>query len=199
MKEKRMAGDYEIFQSFSAGAVEIVLGENLSAPPGERFMCARCSTNALFTQYSGVQTSDNYAEIAEIYTHRIQAETEKLRDELAKPEREGIRDAPVFEDGCTPVTPDDNLNNRVVLIRADVLKPEYRRATRQYQLCSGGFGASPHSRGTACYCVNLYDGQENRFERYDILGTVSEDQMPGWVKEGLQRIAQQRGSQRDAR
>lgn len=31
---KRMAGDYEIIQSFHIGDQEVVLGENVNAPPG---------------------------------------------------------------------------------------------------------------------------------------------------------------------
>ena len=40
--EKRMAGDYEIIQSFHIGDQEVVLGENVNAPPEERYMCAYC-------------------------------------------------------------------------------------------------------------------------------------------------------------
>lgn len=35
--DKRMAGDYEIIQSFHIGDQEVVLGENVSAPPEEHY------------------------------------------------------------------------------------------------------------------------------------------------------------------
>ena len=70
-EEKRMAGDYVIFQAISVGAVEVVMGDNPNASPGERFMCALCSTNALFAQYGKVMVSDDYSEILEIYAQRI--------------------------------------------------------------------------------------------------------------------------------
>ena len=103
------------------------------------------------------------------------------------------------DSGFVPVTSDDDLNGKVIVIRPDVLKREYQRATRQYQLCTGGFGASPHSRGSACYCTNIYDGSTSRYERRDVLGIVNEDQMPKWVRERLNTAEKQRKRDRDAR
>ena len=52
--DKRMAGDYEIIQSFHIGDQEVVLGENVSAPPEERYMCAYCQQNEML-QYLSVR------------------------------------------------------------------------------------------------------------------------------------------------
>lgn len=198
-EEKRMAGDYEIFQAISIGTREIVMGESPEASADERYMCAYCTMNEIFAQYSGVMVSGDYTEILELFQGRVREETEKLREELAQPEREGIDDRPVTNDGFVPVSYDDELKGKVIVIRPDVLKREYQRATRQYQLCTGGFGASPNSRGSACFCTNIYSGQESRFERRDVLGIVPEDQMPDWVKENLNRLEKQRKRDRDAR
>ena len=198
-EEKRMVGDYEIFQTLSVGAKEIVMGKDPDANPDERFLCAYFNANEITAEYSGVVVSGDYLEILELFLLRLQEETAKLKEALSRPEREGIDDAPVRKEGFVPICYDDDLNGKVVLIKADVLKPEYQRATRQYQLCTGGFGASPHSRGSACFCTNLYDGQSSRFERWDILGTVSPEQMPDWVKAGLERAEKQRKRDRDAR
>ncbi len=199
MKEKRMAGDYEIFQATGIGGKEVVMGESPNAKPKERYMCAYCTMNELFAQYSGVMVSDDYGEILELFSERVREATEKLREELSQPEREGIDDKPVENTGFIPVDNDDDLKGRVIVIRADVLKREYRRATRQYQLCTGGFGASPNSRGSACFCTNIYSGKEGRFERQDVLGIVSEEQMPEWVKVSLNQLEKERKSDRDAR
>ena len=59
-EEKRMAGDYEIFQAISIGTKEIVMGESPNAAQDERYMCAYCTTNDIFAQYSGVMVSDDY-------------------------------------------------------------------------------------------------------------------------------------------
>ena len=198
-EEKRMAGDYEIFQAISIGTKEIVMGESPEASADERYMCAYCTMNEIFAQYSGVMVSGDYTEMLELFQERVREETEKLREEFAQPEREGIDDRPVTNEGFVPVSYDDELKGKVIVIRPDVLKREYQRATRQYQLCTGGFGASPNSRGSACFCTNIYSGQESRFERRDVLGIVPEGQMPGWVKENLNRLEKQRKRERDAR
>ncbi len=199
MKEKRMAGDYEIFQATGIGGEEIVMGESPNAKPKERYMCAYCTMNELFAQYSGVMVSDDYGEILELFSERVREATEKLREELSQPEREGIDDQPVKNTGFIPIESEDDLKGKVIVIREDVLKREYRRATRQYQLCTGGFGASPNSRGSACFCTNIYSGKDWRFERQDVLGIVSEKQMPDWVKARLSRLEKERKRDRDAR
>ena len=93
--------------------------------------------------------------------------------------------------GCDPFTYEDNLTDKVVVIRGDVLRPEYQRATRQLMLCVGGFGAQPNSRGRTCYCISLYDQRETSFYRQDILGTVDPDNLPDWAKDGLGKAIEQ--------
>ena len=76
--------------------------------------------------------------------------------------------------------------------QTEILRREYQTATHQLKLCIGGFGASPHSRGSACFCIDLYSGKEARYERMDVLGTLEADQLPRWAKHGLQTIRQER-------
>ena len=199
LQEKRMAGDYEIFQAISVGIVEIVMGEGPKAEPEERFMCAVCTTNDLFAQYSDVCVSADYAEILELYGQRIASEAEKLMNEVTEIRNRGIDDRTVTDAGFIPLTYEDDLNGKVVVLKPDVLKKEYQRATRQYQLVTGGFGASPNSRGSACFCTNLYSGKRDRFERWDVLGIVDREDLPDWAKEGLQRIEQERKRNREDR
>lgn len=87
---------------------------------------------------------------------------------------------------------DDDLNNKIVVIKPEVLRREYRRATCQLKLCTGGFGAYPRSRGSACFCIDLYTGKESRYERMDILGTMEPEKLPGWAKHGLLTVQQER-------
>ena len=184
--EKRMAGDYEIIHALHIGDQEIVVGEDPAAAPGQMYMCAFCEQNEIFARYDEVLCSDDYAEIIGIYGQRLAEQAEKTRIELKGPKIQGISNAPITAAGCTPITSDDDLNGKVVVIRPDILRREYRGATNQVALCDGGFGASPRSRGSACYCVNLYTGKTSRFERRDILGILKDDQIPKWAQQGLQ-------------
>ena len=199
LQEKWMAGDYEIFQAVSVGIVEIVMGEDPGAEPEERYMCAVCTSNDLFAQYSDVCVSADYAEVLELYGQRVASEAEKLMNEVMEIRNQGIDDRAVSETGFVPLASEDDLNGKVVVLKPDVLKREYQRATRQYQLVTGGFGASPNSRGTACFCTNLYTGKRNRYERQDILGIADRDSLPDWAKDGLRRIEQERKRDREAR
>ena len=94
---------------------------------------------------------------------------------------------PLTGTDCTPTSHDDDLHGKIVVIRPDVLRREYQLATRQLKLCIGGFGASPHSRGSACFCMDLCSGKGSRFERRDILGTLVPEQLPQWAKLGLEQ------------
>ena len=185
-ENKRKAGDYEIIHAMHIGDQEIVVGENPAAAAGQMYMCAFCEQNEIFARYDEILCSDDYAEIIGIYGQRVAEQAEKTRIELKGPKIQGIANAPITAAGCTPITSDDDLNGKVVVIRPDVLRREYRRATNQVALCDGGFGASPRSRGSACYCVNLYTGKTSRFERRDILGILQDDQIPKWAQQGLQ-------------
>ncbi len=184
-EDKRMAGEYEIIHAMHIGDQEIVVGENTVATAGQMYMCAFCEQNEIFARYDEGLCSDDYAEIIGIYGQRIAEQAEKTRIELKGPKIQGIVNAPITANGCTPISSDDDLNGKVVVIRPEILRREYRRATNQVMLCDGGFGASPNSRGSACYCVNLYTGKTSRFERRDILGVLKDDQIPKWAQHGL--------------
>lgn len=190
--EKRMAGDYEIIHALHIGDREIVVGENPSSDAEYRYMCALCESNLFFDRYTDAIVSNDYPEIIGIFGQRINQQAEKTRAELHIPEGVGISDAAMTAKDCKPISSADNLHNKVVVIRPEVLRREYQRATHQIMLCTGGFGASPNSRGSACHCVSLYTGKGSRFERSDILGILEGEQMPKWARNALeQRLKRQ--------
>ena len=191
LQEKRMAGDYEVIRALYIGDREIVLGENVQEDTGMRYMCAFCRQNALFAEYSEVMASDDFPEIVELFGQRIAEQAQKTRIELSKPRIQGIDDRPITAEGCTLISHEDDLHGKIVVIKPEVLRREYRRATHQLKLCTGGFGASPHSRGTACYCIDLYTGKESRYERMDVMGTMGPENLPGWAKHSLTAIQQE--------
>lgn len=189
--KKRMAGDYEIIQAFHIGDREIVLGENQNAGAEERYLCAYCDQNEIFALYNDVMVSDDFCEITKLYADRLAEQAEKTRVALITPKIQGISNEPLTAGDCNPVSHDDDLNNKIVVIKAEVLRREYRRATNQIKLCIGGFGASPHSRGSACFCVDLYSGKTSRYERSDVLGTLEAEQLPKWAEHGLMSYQQE--------
>lgn len=189
-EEKRMAGDYEIIHAMHIGDTEIVVGENPTAAEGHRYMCGFCESNILFTRYDDIMASDDYPEIIGIYGQRVARQAEKTRAELNTPDLLGLDNGPVTAKDCTLISAADDLHNKVVVIKPEVLRREYRKATCQVVLCEGGFGASPNSRGSACHCVNLYTGKGSRFERGDVLGILEGEQIPKWAQQRLKNHLQ---------
>ena len=198
-QEKRMAGDYAIIHAFHIGDRKIVLGENPSGVDGERYMCAFCQSNGLMAGYTEVMVSDDYPELAKLFGERVAEQAEKTRIALNGPKIQGIPNAPISAEGCEVIGHQHDLRGKIVVIKSEVLRPEYRRATCQLHLCNGGFGASPNSRGSACSCTELYSGKTSRFERSDILGVIAPENLPKWAKHYLECIQQERQAEKKSR
>ena len=191
--EKRMAGEYEIIHAVQIGDREIVVGESPVDTNRQKYMTAFCEANELFARYDEVLVSNDYPEIMKHFGGRIAQQAEKTRAELFTPKFQGIDVSPITAETCTAITGKDDLNGKVIVIRPEVLRREYRRATNQVKFCTGGFGASPNSRGSACFCKDVYSGKESRYERRDVLGVLTPEQRPEWVKYGLESIKQAEG------
>ena len=190
MADKRMAGDYEIIQSMMIGDKEIVLGENPKDTGGLPYMCAFCEDNGIVARFYDAVGGDDFCEIAQEYGQRIAKQAEGTRQALLN-ERAGLDGSSVITaEQCERISSKDDLHGKVIVIKPEVLRREYRAATHQLKLCTGGFGASPNSRGSACFCTDLLTGKESRFERRDVLGTMEPDKLPQWARDGLTAIQQ---------
>ena len=197
---KRMAGDYEIIHALHIGDREIVLGENPAGAGDERYMCAVCQKNELLASYTEVMVSNDYAELVKLFGERVAEQAEKTRIDLNGPKLQGIPNDPITAEGCEVIGHGHDLRGKIVVIKPEVLRPEYRRATCQLQLCTGGFGAAPNSRGSACFCTELYSGKSSRYERRDILGTIAPEALPKWAKHYLYvRQAEKKAKDREGR
>lgn len=196
--EKRMAGDYEIIQSVLIGDREIVVGENPADSDGLPYLVAYYESNAIIGRYYDAVGSDDFPEIMEIYGQRIMEQAQKTRAELSTPKMQGIDNSLITAEGCTPISYDDDLHGKVIVIKPEVLRPEYRRATSQLKLCTGGFGAYPHSRGSAVFCTEIYTGRQSCFERRDILGVLEPENQPKWVQHYL-LVLQQADKQKNGK
>ena len=186
-EDKRKIGDYVVLNSLMIGYKEIVIGENTNAPSNERYLCCYAENNGIFEHYDDAVVSDNYAEIVKEFGERIKESADKILQEQELAEKTVCDDSELFVDDCDKVKPEDCVENKVLVINGDVLRPEFRRASRQLVLCTGGFGAQSNPRGRSCYCINLYDGKKACYYRSDVLGTVEPEKLPEWAKAGLQK------------
>ena len=181
----------DMLHDITVGDRAIVLGKIQGGEYAGKYMSSfRHHENAWF-KYTDVTISEDYFEALSAFAQHVQEQTDKMHIEITAPFFDGINLEPIDKFGCKVLSEDDMLVGKVVVIRADVLRPEYQHSTYQLRLCVGGFGAHPRSRGSACFCKNLLTGEEGRFERDEILGTIERDSLPMWAKQKLDAIQQQ--------
>lgn len=198
--EKRMLGDYEIIHSLYIGDREIVVGDNPNAAKDERYICMNLQHLDVFLKPEDAIVSDDFTEIIQEYGNRLAAQAEKTRPLVMKPKIQGIDTRILTGKDCHRIDCRDNIQGKIIVIKPTALRREYQMCTNQIMLCTGGFGASPNSRGNACYCVDLYTGEKCRQERPDVLGTLERSQLPQWAELTLiQHEKKMRTERSDAR
>ena len=177
--KKRMAGEYEIINAVHMGDKEIVLGINMNDADGYFYLVSDYEHNGLFEKYDNGIASDDYIEVAQIFTDRINEQIEKVKS-ATKDIPRGI----ITADMCESIS-DKNLENEIIVIKANVLYPEHQTQANQIVRCTGGNGARPNAHGTAVFCEHLSNNEKTRFERYDVLGILKKECYPEWVKQKL--------------
>lgn len=196
MDEKRMVGDYTVINSMYIGHREIILGENPKAASGGRYVCCYAERVLFYEQYLEAQVSDDFAEIVKLYGERVTQAADEIMKETEKVASEiGMNDEITAKD-CKPISYDDAIEDKVIVIRGNVLRPEFRHASHQLMLCTGGFGAQKNARGRTCYCISLYSGKQTSFYRGDVLGVMDKRALPEWAKIRLQNALEIRQNEK---
>jgi len=203
LEDVRKVGDYTVLHAMYIGHKEVVLCENANAEPNERYLCCYVENNAIYERYPDAIVSDNFAELVKVYGTRISEAAAEIIRETEKANAEVGANQEITPENCKAITYEDSLVNKVIVIRGNILRPEFRHASRQLMLCTGGFGAEPNSRGRTCFCTNLYDGKQTSYYRSDVLGTIEKTDLPEWAKSGLEKaqaaLADRARQQDDAR
>ncbi|MDF9409903.1 hypothetical protein L7E55_16380 [Pelotomaculum isophthalicicum JI] len=185
-EEKRMVDTHEVTHAILVGDREILFAVDDGKTDYPYMVCDCTWDNPLgIDRYYNVVGSADYLEMMAEFTDRVQAQLEAVkaeRDKITVP-------LSLFTaEQCIPNDYGMSIENKVVVIRAERLRPEYRTADRQLVLAVGGFGAHANARGRAVYTVNLYSGKESRWNREDVLGVLKPEYMPDWAKEQLKQI-----------
>ncbi len=188
---KRMAGVYEIIDSVRIGNSEVVLGVNEELESG-KYYCGYCDSNELLDLYINGATCDSYPAIVDLYGQRIKEEAEKVIESIKKDKEIVGDDRELKLQDCTPFSYEDNVVNKVVVIKGEILRPEFRRASHQLLYVTGGNGAYANARGRKVFTKSLVDGQSNVFYRQDILGIVDVEKLPKWAKTGYDKIIKEK-------
>lgn len=176
--EKRMVGSYEIYASFMLGGKEVLIGIDVENRE-EKYACFNAERDDLFERYSECVVSDDYLEIAEEFSRRIQEGVSRVREEI---NGLGLDTTPLSSDSFFRDNYEDDIRGKVVGRRIDNLYPEYQRVDKQIYLAIGGSGAHGNSRGSAVFARCLATGEEVRLERQNIIGVIKPECMPEWAK-----------------
>ena len=185
-KEKRMVESYEITQGVRIGDKEVVFGVDEKAEMP--YLCAFYSSNGILESYQECMVGDDYAEIMELFAERVKAQCVKVHGEQ---EKVTVPREKITADKCIPMFKCGDIAGKVMAVKPEALRPEYRSAEHQLILVTGGNGAREHSLGSACYCITLYSGERGRWERYDLAGEVKPECLPQWAKERFAEIQKQ--------
>ena len=180
--KKRMLGSYEVIHAMYIGDREIIVADYPKAAKDERFLCVTCQHIDVFIKPENTVVSDDFTEIIQEYGKRVAEQAEKTRPIVMKPKIQGIDTRVLTEKDCQRIDSSDNLSGKIIVINPTALRREYQMCTNQIMLCTGGFGASPNSRGNACFCIDLYTGEKCRQERPDVMGTLERNQLPKWAE-----------------
>ena len=71
----------------------------------------------------------------------------------------------------------EELRGKVVVLHKGNLQPKYHDIKQRLFRVEGGFGASPHTMGTALYGQFLADGEKCRMEGDDVERLAAEEEL----------------------
>lgn len=182
-EEKRLIGEYKVINSMFIGSKEVALCENLKDPHGLYYMTCDVHNNDFYEFYNNVYKNEDYIMVVKNYADRIEGEIEKLVDSYIK---EGVPKQLITVDMCNTDVFGENLEDKILVVKASSLRAEYRTASNQIIRCTGGNGARPGAIGNAIFNYRMLDGEQARWERYDILGELKPECYPEWLVDVLE-------------
>ena len=107
---------------------------------------------------------------------------------LASEVRDRYRELNLWDSShCNPAR-ELNFENKVMVLKPDTLKDEYKTPDYQLFYAQSGFGCSPTARGRQVYGRFLADGEYTHFERSRFLGQLKPELVPDWAKEKVREF-----------
>ena len=80
---------------------------------------------------------------------------------------------------CKPLS--NNIEGKLVVVKPEYFKPEFREAKYQIVLATGGFGCDASKMGNAVYVIECCkDPEHYRQERYNLMGEPTEEIIKEW-------------------
>jgi hypothetical protein len=184
---KRVMDGYAELHKLRLDGVEEIVAENSETKPAYRLYECRRDNPLGIDEYRVVYEDRDYLKVMREFVKRLGARLDALDLDRIYRGAPMFTDAPILPGDCMSSGMDANLIGKVIAVKQEALSPEFRAASHQIHLATGGFGCAPHSIGRAVYCTNLYSGEQTRFSREDVLGVVDEASniLPEWARAKL--------------
>lgn len=84
---------------------------------------------------------------------------------------------------------------RVLVLKPNILKDEYKTPDYQLFLAEGGFGCAANARGRKVFGQFLMDGEKTHYQRNDFIGAIRDEYLPEWAAEKLDEIQESKESE----
>jgi len=183
--ETRTADGCKVIACVDIGGVRSVLSDNPDDPYS--YIVHKYNRNNDFGIEECTYRVDynDYVDAVFWFNNSMMNQVEALQAERKERKASGVERCIMEESDCVPGGLDENIKGKLIIIKPEVLAPEYRYSDYQLRTADGGFGCSPNSRGSAVFCTDLYSGKQSRFERHDILGVADLAKLPEWAKAKL--------------
>ena len=87
---------------------------------------------------------------------------------------------------------------KIIVLKPEILSPEYRNEHYQIMRCTGGNGARADGLGTSVFCTELYTGENMKYRRASVLGILKENCYPAWLTDILESEKVKKKSHKEA-
>ena len=189
MKQGEVIDGYEILHSIRLDAVTNAVAQNIKSEDEHYRIYKIGSSNALgLADCETIHESGDFLNTMREFTRQINAGLDLLGLDRMNRTLPHMDDAPLKHEDCFVGDMKSDYEGQVVAIKAGVLAPEYRSASHQLHIATGGFGCSPTARGRTVYCKNIYDDKKSAFHRGDIIGVVRPERIPPWAQEKIAKL-----------
>ena len=177
-EEKRNIEGYEEKLCIEIAGRYVVLAENPDAPM-PYLVCDISYNNILrLEERHNPIVSDDFLEAMRDFVDHVDtllATLEKERLESGLP----LQKLTAAE--CLPGSLNADWEGKLLIIKPEILAPEYRSAEHQLVECTGGFGARANARGTKVFARDLFGKKECYYYRDQIAGIADLSKLPEWA------------------
>lgn len=183
--EPRIFGKYKEITAMDIGGKEIIIAENEET--NNSFICAYVTPIFMYDKINVIYEDSNYINVVKKYLEVIKEALVDYEREIHRLTLDANYDKVYTQDDCIELTNQD-IKGKLVILKAESIKPEYRLPAYQLLYVTGGNGANYNARGISVFGIEIYTGNPVRWGRMDVLGIISPEKIPQWAKDKIAEL-----------